>query len=61
MPRDMDEILNSCIGGFHIYSLGKNFGVSFASKSLGDMLGYSANELTNTDGGLYLSLIFSSF
>ncbi len=60
MPRDMDEILNSCIGGFHIYSLGKNFGVSFASKSLGDMLGYSANELTNTDGDLYLSLIFPS-
>ena len=60
MLRDMDEILNSCIGGFHIYRLGRHFGVSYASQSFSDMLGYSVNELTDTDGGLYLSLIFPS-
>lgn len=56
-PENIEEILESCIGGFRQYRLGKPVSLTFVSKNLCDMIGYTKAELVCETEDHYASLV----
>lgn len=58
MLINMEEILSRHISGFHQYILNDPIHVSYVSRNLCDMTGYSESELLNESQDLYMSLVY---